>query len=385
MSRITYLSESRNLMMVDVSGRHVELHPAVDTTLLWGAWARTTEGPSQFAWPTWSPDASRVAVFRTTDRKQSYVHVVRAGSVESSDLVDIAPRLPIYLRFSPSGHQVAVLAQQQDRLVLTVTHVDRIGSETRVVEGSPLFFTWRDEGHLIAYVGTASRPSRDAATRMIEVDIEQATERAFPGEVAHFCAPFLLGDATGPTVYVAQHEGGNWVGTAHPGAASFTPLAPVEGLPALVPCRDGRRIACAEAPDGDGTPYQRFSILDPDGGPPHRVFDGPFLAYFECADGWLFAKVETARSLVRIHRVGLDGSRKVLCDCKPTRDLSFYLRFFEQFTASHPLVDPTGEWLLLAGAIDGREGGKNPIWRINVRTGDAEPVAEGVFATWSPA
>jgi hypothetical protein len=70
----------------------------------------------------------------------------------------------------------------------------------------------------------------------------------------------------------------------------------------------------------------------------------------------------------------------------PTRDLGFYLRFFEQYAQSHPLVDPDGRFLLLAGTFADNDGDNTPhLWRIGLDDGSAEQLGEGLFGVWGPA
>jgi hypothetical protein len=106
------------------------------------------------------------------------------------------------------------------------------------------------------------------------------------------------------------------------------------------------------------------------------------------ADGGalLTAQVDTARNLIAWRRVDLSGRSRALVDMYPTRDFGFYLRFFEQYAQSHPLVAPGGDALLIAGGVDGygdphRGAG---IWEVDTTDGGATKIADGVFATWGP-
>jgi hypothetical protein len=98
------------------------------------------------------------------------------------------------------------------------------------------------------------------------------------------------------------------------------------------------------------------------------------------------ARVDTQRNVVIWEVVAPGEPARILHEQHPTRDLGFYLRFFEQFGQSHALVDPTGKWLLLAGwPARAARTGEPRVIRVPLDGGEPDDLGPGNFAVWAPA
>jgi hypothetical protein len=158
----------------------------------------------------------------------------------------------------------------------------------------------------------------------------------------------------------------------------------ISGLAALVASPNGRFIARGVASKGDGSAYTDLTILDVESGEETLVREEGCLAFMWAGDGLVTASVDTTQNLVRWTHVSLDGKEIDLGTLSPSRDLGFYLRFFEQYTQSHPLVDPEGKNLLLAGREKPGAKSSQKIYRIPLDGGPREELGEGVFAVYGP-
>jgi len=164
-------------------------------------------------------------------------------------------------------------------------------------------------------------------------------------------------------------------------------LEAIDGLVALLASPDGRTIARAIAPQGDGTPYRHLGLIDVETGELTPVLEQDCLAYFwiPTGQGLLACRVDTQRNLLVWQRIDRRGQVDTVFEMTPTRDLGFYLRFFEQYAQSHRIVSPHGEHLLVAGALPNEKSNENPtLWQVRLRDGRAEPVAHGVFGVYAP-
>ena len=118
-----------------------------------------------------------------------------------------------------------------------------------------------------------------------------------------------------------------------------------------------------------------------------RVHDQPCLAFLWAGEhALLHTTVDTERNLMVWSRTLLGGPAEPFAEAFPTRDLSFYLRFFEQYTQSHPLVSPSGEHLLLAGGLEGVGDPHRDarLWQVPVDGSSPTELAEALFAVYAP-
>jgi hypothetical protein len=375
-----WISPTRAVYLVD---RHGKVHdPALPVeSMKWGNFNVVTKQSAAFSWPTWSPDGQWLGVFRLpTESASAKVYTIQQGGVRSSEVGDLGDRIPIYLFWSPSGRRLATLCQAGSDLELSCFDTQVLGRKAMLAGGTPLFFTWAGE-ELLAFVGTNAGDTR------LELFDPRTVGRStiLPGTPGNFCSPLWVADRA---VYVVHLDGHAWLCSATATDSSVTPIEAVDGLVAMLPCPTGEWIARAIAPDGDGTPYQRLALVSVATGEVRPLCDAPCLAFMWCPTGraLILARVDTDRNLIVWSRVGIDGGAPAdFAALYPTRDLGFYLRFFEQYAQSHPLVSGDGRQILLAGGLDSRSEPDRPrIWRVATDGSGAEEIGEGLFAVYAP-
>lgn len=370
----------RQVHVVNSAGKRITC--SLPDDLMWGSWRVTQAATASYSWPTWSPDGDRIACFRVGQGEEgtAKVFLLDVRGVATTELADLDGRLPIYLYWAPDASKVAVLSQREADLVLSSFDTHRIRPERRLAQGSPLFFTWAGSDRVAAYVGT----DRSHQGQMILIDARGTHERILlPGDPTNFCAPVWV---DGEVVYVTRRRDHAVLVAGRADDPEPRELETVNGLVALVPSADGKSIARAVAPDGDGTPYQELAVLDVSSGEIRQVSDSPCLAFLwsPLGDALVVARVDTERNLLVWERIDLDGTKEHLVDMHPTRDLGFYLRFFEQYSQSHPLIDPTGTSLLVAGGLADSNDGTARIWRVPLAGGPPTDMGEGLFAVYGP-
>lgn len=382
---IAWISPDRQVHVLDVHG---ESHPqtaGADPRVAWGWWDGGAGKQSSHSWPTWSPDGRRLACFASGADGTGEVLVMEVGGIASTAVADLQGRLPIYLFWSEDSDAVAILTQNVsadgDRLHLATARADTAGSEVALAEGTPLFFTWAED-RLAVFIGEPE--SRQA--RLAVLHATGAGETVLlPGRPGNFCAPVWLGTRL---LYVLQHGASASVVMAGLDDTEPTVIESLTGLVALVRGPGGRLVARAVAPGGDGTPYRHLAVIDTVTGQVTPLLDEPCLAFLWLPDGsgLITARVDTERNLMRWFKVLLDGTVEHVIDMYPTRDFGFYLRFFEQYTQSHPLVDPDGQNLLLAGGLEGHGDPHRTtaLWEVPLDGSEPRRVAEALFGVYGP-
>lgn len=379
---IAAIAPDRSVCTIDAEGKRTN-HSSVDLPLMWASWDVQGTDSAPFSWPTWSPNARQIACFRLPGRgrKTAAVYLMDVDGVQATELADLGDRLPIYLFWSPDGERLALLSQSGSKLTLSVLDPSQPGREVSLATGSPLFFCWAGDRHLAAFVGS------DEGPRIVRYHAGgRGPDHILPGRPGNFCAPLFVDERV---IYV-HHEPGqtHLVSAAHDDAEPHF-IESLSGLVSMVPCGDSTRIARAIAPDGDATPYRQLGLVDVRTGEVVELSDEPCLAYLPAPDGSfvITAQVDTAANLLRFRRVDLDGTSQVIAELYPSRDLGFYLRFFEQYGQSHHLIDPSSRHLLLSGTLLGHQdaSGEGKLWQIDVRNGDARNLGPGVFGVYAPS
>jgi len=337
------------------------------------------------SWPTWSPDGKRLACFRIPQGGTPRVLVIEVDGIESAELVDLGTRLPIYLFWSPNGTQLAVLTQyledDGDKLGLTCLRPDQLGFERTIAEGTPLFFTWLGE-RIAAYVGSMSTHGSRLSVTDPGGHLPVEVLPAIPG---NFCAPIAFRERL---LYVGRHQGDTHIMHAGVGDSEPTLIEPARGLVGLVASPDGTLIARAMAPGGDGTSYRNLAIMDVATGELREVVDLPCLGFFWTpnSQALVVVSVDTNRNLMTWSTVSLDGDIDPISEMVPTRDFGFYLRFFEQYSQSHPIVSPDSTHLMVNGELLGEQGqGEGTgTWEVPLNGSKPKRIGDGVFAVYGP-
>ena len=371
--RLAWLDGRRRLRLgtVELDGRGTARVRDTGTDPVFAEWGRS-EPADLHSWPAWSPDGRHVAAFRTArDGSGSRLVVVDAGRVSEAESVP-GPELPIHLSWSPSGRRIAVLAQSSDRLRAVRMDVDALDRTVDLVEGTPLFFTWLDDDRVVAHAG---------GERPVVAVVSSTWRTELPGAPGAFTTPVYAG---GQVVWVSR-SGGRMVllGTSPSGVPSRE-LEVLGGFAAMVPGPGGTVLRAVSA-DPDG-PYRDLRSLDPVSGRLTRIADTEALSFFPAGDRVVMVRKRTQGSGVSFLVVSSDGrDERLVAEVEPSRDLRFWLRFFEQISPTHPIVDPSGRCLALTGTLGNGPPGQPPhVWLVPLQGGTPTDLGEGTFATFGP-
>lgn len=382
---IAYLDPMRQVVAIDRHQRRTPL--TAPDGVLWATWGK--HAPEDVhSWPSWSPDGRNVAAFRI-GRGGGPVRTVicDASGLSSTEGTELGGRVPIYLQWSKDSASLAVLSQKEDVLVLDRldaadlsrswperTPADRASA---VLTGTPLFFSWLGGGRIAAFVGERAGPA-------LVVVSPDGSRTQLPGVPGNFCAPVPIGE---DLVYVAHHRGHITILMGRAIGTGTRELEIVDGLVALVASPDGTRVARAVAPDGDGSPYRDLRLLDPRSGATRGLSDADCLAFCWAGEDLVVARKHPHRQSIAWLLLTADGREEQLAELYPSRDLRFWLRFFDQYAGSHPIVDREATTLLLSGALAGHAEPDSPprVWAVPLRGGPPEEIGPGWFATFGPS
>jgi hypothetical protein len=382
LARLAVVGTDRQLHQVRLDGSSTQLTLSLaDNPLL--MWGQPNLQKGAWSWPTWSPDGERLACFELPDGDDvsgpARVFVLEKDGVSQRNLLELSGRIPIYLSWRPDGHGLAVLMQEEEELVLGYVAVDQLGKLRIIEEGVPLFFTWGPDRRRIlvhSATGQAGRVAiRDSEGRL--------PDQVLPQPPGNYCAPVVVG---GRVVHVERRPGSNVLVSTNLDGDDVEELMEFEGLGAFVPAGEDH-VVFAAAPKGEGNPYRGATLVHIVTGETTRLHEEDSLAFFWSEPGHqlLYARVDTDDNCLAWCSARPNESTVTLCQFVPSREMLFYLHFFDQFVLSHQLVSPDGRHLVFSGHLPGSVDGPASVFVKPLRTEEPpRSVISGSFACFSP-
>lgn len=372
--RIAVLDELGNLTAFDADGS--------DPVVLDGS----VPGETLVRQPTWSPDGARIAWVRlAAEGTPAEVAAAAVGTTSAAVVTAAADGTrptetpvaaqPFYLSWDPTSSRVAYLGGSASAdIELGVVDV-AAGSAVPLDAGSPFYFSWNPSGRqLLVHVGT------DRLDRLA-IDGTLTTVDDRPGI---FNVPVWT--SNGRTfIYASQTGGGQRLVAYDLEADRGETLVRFDGAITFVVSPDGRRVAFQVV--RDQTIVVPLSVIDRRTGAIERVATGFAAAFFWSPAGTKLLSLlpELGGDSVSFRwGVWEGGSSFTTGRFAPSLEFSReYLQFFEQYAQSMSLWSPDGSAFVYAGSSESGEAG---VW-IQPASADTAPVlvADGVFASWSPA
>ncbi len=393
MSRLAFIDGDRQVQTLDLA-TGAALRLTGPTPRAGGNWSMLSKMEEGWAWPTWSPDGQEIAAFsvEVTDGAAGAVRVATLDmdGVRQVQWADLPSAAPVYLQWHPSGAALSLLMQQGSDLVLALVRRSRLGQVRPLESGVPLFFNWTPGGErVLVHVGTSDQPDGRLVLRDPLGTAEDVHLDRVPGS---FCAPIFV---AGEAVYAVQRpDGDSDLVRGTPDGRETTSLLSRAGLLAILPAPDGSPIvALSAAPGGSMSPYQGIELVNIRTGERQPVSSADCFAFFwsPLGDFLVYAVVDADNNCLYWYRVSREGGTpERLGSFWPTRETLFYLRFFDQYANSHPMISPDARHIAFAGypAGEGQADLSAPprIYVKDLRSNDAPAeVARGSFAVFPVA
>ena len=348
-----------------------------------------------YAWPTWSPDGTKIAASRvslTNGQAQISLEVIDVESArirtvyENPVAAEIARGAPHYLYWSPDSRYLAFLASDTQKQTLFVLHTSGEGKTEALVTGAPLYYHWSADSsalliHIRQEVNLARKPFNEMPLPLI----------AASGE---FRAPGFSPDGKLFAYIDTTDAGASLLVTPVNNPDQPETILEVGVLGAFTWSPNGQELAIADQLDPRKVVFERLRIVSADGAQVRTISDGPVMSFYWSPQGdkiaWVVLDVE-ARSFDWKVSAGSGGPEKQLFRFQPSTHVITMLSFFDQYGYSHSPWSPDGTRLVVSGIAEqtlGRDNGTSPTEdRVFVldATGAEAPrsIASGVLAFWS--
>jgi len=403
LDRIVYVNSTGDLFTINPDGSGLRsLTAGVQASS--GAAGRVMAQPLNLdrfhAWPTWSPDGSKLAVSR--------VQAVDGGSQITLEIVDmstaqartvyentlgglVAQGAPHYIYWSPGGRYLSFLASTADGLALFVKDTEDSAEAVRVSVGAPLYWNWRrDESALLLHNGTE--------LELAEAPFQQESRRLL-SSAAPFRVPAISPDGTHFAFIRLEEEGASLVVAPLEAPDDGKKLLDVGPLSAFAWSPDGTEIAVADQQNARSAVYQRLLVVSATDVSQVRVIvDDTILSFFWSPQGdrlaWVALDVENRSFAWTAADTSGDSVNRLLnrlLKFQPSTDVFTMLNYFDQYAYSHSPWSPDGTRLVVAGTPEGaaRPGNGQSATRDRIFVLDAAgenpplDIAAGTLAFWS--
>ena len=360
-----------------------------------------------YAWPTWSPDSTKLAASRITGRGADAtfsLEVLDASTGRATKIYDNEPNtLPIargaphYTSWSPDSRHLAFIASTPGELILFISTPGEGRGPTPLTGQGPLYFSWADDSNsMIIHKG---RQLLLASVPGSGLGMPRMLGTASEG----FRPPALSRDAT-KTIYVAKGEHGDALyvadiehatqegsGTQPPGARSVLDVGPFSAL-LRSPTRD--EVAISDSTDAAAGYYARLTLVSSDGTSQKTLANEPLLAFFWAPDGEKIVYVafdpeQLSFTWKYVTRSG--GAPVELVEFSPSAESLTMFSFFDQYAYSNSIWSPDSSQIVFSGttgASDPSRNGATPegdkVYVLDVREGSGpREIATSRFAVWS--
>ena len=369
--------------------------------------SEAVQGRIVYAWPTWSPDGTTLAVSRIVVEPNSVsaaVLTIDAATGATRKIYDnvpdagfVATGAPHYFYWSPDGKYLSFLASTVGALEIIVRDMDAAGEPAGLIEGAPLYYTWApDSRSLLIHRGAELFVSRSTAGGF--------GEPARLGTVGgSFFAPAMSRD--GRTLAFASHaEADGALFTVDVSAfEEVSEDSPVPGANRILsietftafkwsPTRD--EVALVDRFDGRNGLFDRLSLANEDGSDLRVLVDENLMAFYWSPNGDRIAYVawnQESQTFTWKYVDRIGGEPVKLIEFLPSQHFETLISFFDQYSYSNSIWSPDGSQLVFSGTLGPRSAGRNgtspetdKVYVIDVKEG-ASPleIATSRYAVWS--
>ncbi len=368
---------------------------------------RLTRDDGFYTWPTWSPDAYKLAfsgvVRLENGDRQANLYSLNTVSGKLRELHQgepgvtnlVANGAPHYIYWSPNGRRVAFVGTTEGPMRLYLDDLtDRVGPEA-VLESGPLWMAWSASSRFLMV-------HRGLDHYVMDFEKDGLPEPFLvPGGLGYRVPAWMpTGDEV--TVVSGDEQEGYTLYVTRTGARRPDVIDSVPQGAVFSWSPDGEFIAVTRpavifhyVPLGL-TVYQHVGLYGASGTEQTVDLRGPIVAFMWSPDSAKIAylTLTSERDVLRLNILDVEeGVSWPLLSFIPSAEQLTMLQFFDQFAHSHQLWSPDSTALVLAGTFPGgadtvssglqQQRSKVIVVSAERRSWTRE-VGDGVLAFWSP-
>ena len=396
MNLIAYVGPDDNIYTIGPDGSNLELLTipmSGEAASLAGAGFLNSH--TIYNWPTWSPNATKIAFTSYAENGDIagslWVAHIPGGLPEKifqdpPELVGrfVAPRSPHYIYWSPDSETIAFLAATPESLVLYLIDDEGLQDPRPVAEGAPSYISWSPDGQRLLH-------HLQGILSVVDTRGELSIS-TFAFQSVAFRAPSWAPDGK-RIAYVDRLNGVDSLLIANLDDGTPLRVAPINNLGVFLWSPVANEIAFTQISTSTnlGTPtYDGLVVFDADALKTRLISTLEIAAFFWSPDGSKLAYVTIDRATATISwyvNDRLGNAERKLADFVPSREQLFTMfSFFDQYAYSNSLWSPDSRSLVYAGReLSSNGSGADTIFVLPVDgSAPARAIAPGSLAFWSP-
>ena len=357
-----------------------------------------------FTWPTWSPDARKLAfsgvvgdgseprraallVLEKSSGRLSEVHLGEPGLTAL-----VAEGAPHYVSWAPDSERLAFIGPTASGLRLYLYDLQDGGEPQGVLDEAPLYLAWAPESTLLLVHRREEHFLVDGVSGLV-------VPLGVPATGIHYRVPTWQPASDSFNYILTDSSGVGGLYTSGVGE-QLVDGVPLDG--AFLWSPDGSTLALTDPeavlffPPLSVRVFRRVTLYGPGGEGTGVRIEDDVVSFFWSPDSKKLAYLTPGEALGVLRWNVLDvksGERWPLLDFRPSADQLTFFRFFDQYAGSHSAWSSDSTRLVLAGrryggavsASIGRQDVGDVIMIVTVgRNPTADVIADGVLAVWSP-